>query len=85
MNSSQIRELTSFVVVLTMFICIFGVGTHAIYCPNDTVDSQLITRLFAQQWMFLFGYSSLEEFAGRLYNKPICNIAAWVSGNISTD
>jgi len=60
----QIRELTSFVVVLTMFICIFGIGTHAIFCPNDRVDSQIITRLFAQQWMFLFGYSSMEEFAG---------------------
>ena len=62
----QIKELTSFVVVLTMFICIFGVGMHAIFCPNDAVDRHIITRLFAQQWMFLFGYSSMEEFAGTL-------------------
>jgi len=62
----QIKELTGFVVVLTMFICIFGIGTHAIFCPNDQVDSQIITRLFARQWMFLFGYSSVEEFAGMI-------------------
>jgi len=67
----QIKELTSFVVVLTMFICIFGIGTHAIFCPNDRVDSQIITRLFAQPWMFLFGYSSMEEFAGIFFRFDI--------------
>jgi len=60
----QIKEVWHFVVVLAMFICIFGIGTHAIFCPNDQVDWQIITRLFARQWMFLFGYSSVEEFAG---------------------
>jgi len=56
--------MTSFVVVLAMFICIFGVGAHAIYCPNDTSDSRIITKLFAQPWLFLFGYSGFAEFVG---------------------
>jgi len=51
-----------------MFICIYGIGTHAIYCPNDQVDSYILTRLFARQWMFVFGYNSMEDFAG----MPVC-------------
>jgi len=63
----QIKELTSFVVVLAMFICVFGIGTHAIFCPNDQVDSEILTRLFTRQWMLLFGFSSVEDFAGIIY------------------
>jgi len=62
----QFRQLTSFVFVLAMFICIFGVGAHAIFCPNDAVDSRMFTRLFTQPWLFLFGYSGFAEFVGTI-------------------
>jgi len=58
-----------------MFVCIFGIGSHAIYCPNDNMDSHVFTRLFAQPWMFLFGYSSVEDLAGKAVFQQSDNFA----------
>ena len=49
---------------MTVFISTFAIAAHAILCPNDTLDNQLFTRIFTQRWLFLFGYSSYEEFTG---------------------
>jgi len=49
---------------MIVFVSTFAIAAHAILCPNDTPDEQLFTRIFTQRWLFLFGYSSYEEFAG---------------------
>jgi len=60
----MIKELLRFVCAMIVFIVTFAIAMHAILCPNDTFDEQIMTRIFTQRWLFLFGYSSYEEFTG---------------------
>ena len=59
-----VRELLRFLCPMVVFITTFSISTHAILCPNETVDGEILTRIFTQRWLFLFGYSSYEEFTG---------------------
>jgi len=58
------KELLRFIFAMVVFISTFAIAAHAILCPNDNVDEQLFTRIFTQRWLFLFGYSSYEQFTG---------------------
>ena len=65
----QIVELLKFIAILTVILAAFSVGTHAIFCPNDAIDSAGFTRIFTQGWMQLFGNSGLEDFQSKTANR----------------
>jgi len=74
---------------MIVFISTFAVAAHSILCPNDTLDAQLITRVFTQRWLFLFGYSSYEQFTGTInatrlnFQQQECSLKHIVFGDIS--
>jgi len=71
--SKMIRELLRFICAMIVFIITFAIASHAILCPNDTLDAQILTRIFTQRWLFLFGYSSYEEFTGNYFSPRYFN------------
>lgn len=51
----QAVDFLKFLFILALLVVAYAIGTHAMFCPQETANSNLFSRLFTQPWFSLYG------------------------------